>query len=109
LYKLGRLGAGLLAGVVGLLEFESEHSVTRTARREHEASAPITATSHVAAEVSVEPGLNDIRLAVLGIIVTIGLTVGFAVTDCWWVGLAAGIGSLSLVPSSVGRAPGTCS
>jgi hypothetical protein len=50
----------------------------------------------LSAEGSVERGLNDTRLAVLGIIVTIGLTVGFAVADTWWVGFVAGVGSFVL-------------
>ena len=41
-----------------------------------EGKAAVTAQATVSASVSVERGLNDIRLAVLGIVVTIGLTVG---------------------------------
>jgi hypothetical protein len=44
-------------------------------------------------KASVDRGLNEIRLAVLGIVVTIGLTVGFGVDSLWWVKLAAGAGS----------------
>jgi hypothetical protein len=49
----------------------------------HEGSASLIATSSVTAEATVERGLNDIRLAVLGIIVGVALTVGFGV-PCWW-------------------------
>jgi hypothetical protein len=45
----------------------------------------------------VERGLNDIRLAVLGILVTIGLTVGFGVASwySWW-GVLAGTVSFAV-------------
>jgi hypothetical protein len=50
----------------------------------------IVGASAVTAELSVERGLNDTRLAVLAILVGIGLTVGFGVPGPWWVGLVAG-------------------
>jgi hypothetical protein len=53
----------------------------------------VTATSTVTAKLSVDRGLNEMRLAVLGILVTIGLTVGFGVDGPWWSQLAAGGGS----------------
>jgi hypothetical protein len=41
---------------------------------------------------SVTRGLNELRLAVLGILVTIGLSVGFGLTSCaWWIRVAAGL------------------
>ncbi len=45
------------------------------------------------AEGSVERGLNEIRLAVLGIVVAIGLTVGIGFDATWWIGVLAGGGS----------------
>jgi hypothetical protein len=41
-------------------------------------------------------GLNELRLAVLGILVGIGLAVGFGVEASWWVQLVAGVGSFAL-------------
>jgi hypothetical protein len=60
----------------------------------YEKSGTIAARASVEASVSVERGLNDIRLAVLGIVVTIGLTVGIGFQATWWVGVVAGLGSL---------------
>lgn len=56
-------------------------------------ASTVTVTSSVNAEV--ERGLNDVRLAVLGILVSIGLTVGFGVggSICWRV--AAGVGAFA--------------
>lgn len=45
---------------------------------------------------TVERGLNDTRLAVLGILVAIGLTVGFGMQCAWWVRVVAGLGSFVL-------------
>lgn len=60
-------------------------------------SVNLAATVETGASVSVgmkvDRGLNDTRLAVLGIIVTIGLTVGFGIPGAWWVRLLAGTGS----------------
>jgi uncharacterized membrane protein YedE/YeeE len=50
----------------------------------------------VTGSVGVMRGLNEIRLAVLGIVVTIGLTVGFGVQCSWWVRTLAGLGSFVL-------------
>jgi hypothetical protein len=55
--------------------------------------AAIACTSAVEMEVSVKRGLNDTRLAVLGILVSIGLTVGFGVPEPAWAGVLAGGGS----------------
>lgn len=56
----------------------------------------IRGTSTLTATLSVDRGLNETRLAVLGILVTIGLTVGFGVGGPWWSKLAAGGGSFLL-------------
>jgi len=61
-----------------------------------EGEAAITGRTTVSATATVERGLNEIRLAVLGIIITIGLTVGLGVEGAWWVKLAAGAGSFVL-------------
>jgi hypothetical protein len=64
--------------------------------RGFESSAAIQATLTVSTEASVERGLNELRLAVLGILVTIGLTVGIGFDSAWWVGVLAGLGSFVL-------------
>jgi hypothetical protein len=57
-------------------------------------AASLTATTGMEVSAEVKRGLNDIRLAVLGILVTIGLTVGFGISVwCGWWGVLAGIGS----------------
>jgi hypothetical protein len=40
--------------------------------------------------------VNETRLAVLGIVVTIGLTVGIGFDATWWIGVLAGGGSFLL-------------
>ena len=50
-------------------------------------------TVSASAEGSVERGLNETRLAVLGIVVMIGLTVGIGFDATWWIGVLAGGGS----------------
>lgn len=62
----------------------------------YEKSAAITAGSSVSAEITVERGLNELRLAVLGIVVTIGLTVGLGVEAAWWIRVLSGVGSFLL-------------
>jgi hypothetical protein len=47
-------------------------------------------------ETRVTRGINELRLAVLGILVTIGLTAGIAFDSAWWVGVVAGAGSFAL-------------
>jgi uncharacterized membrane protein YedE/YeeE len=64
--------------------------------RTHEVEATFTARASVSATASVERGLNELRLAVLGILVGIGLTVGFGVQGAWWVRTAAGAGAFAL-------------
>jgi hypothetical protein len=56
----------------------------------------MTATVHPTASAiaSVERGLNEIRLAVLGILVTVGLAAA-AIPDAWLTQLAAGIRSFA--------------
>ena len=55
--------------------------------------AALTATADLSATASVDRGLNDIRLALLGILVTIGLTVGFGVSASAPIRFGAGAGS----------------
>jgi uncharacterized membrane protein YedE/YeeE len=62
--------------------------------RTHEGAAGIVATSSVSATLTVDRGLNDTRLAVLGIIVGIGLTIGFGVPGPWWVRFASGLAAI---------------
>jgi hypothetical protein len=66
-------------------------SLTRT----HEGSATLGARVSISAEGTVERGLNEIRLAVLGILVGIGLAVGFGVPGPWQAQLVAGLGSFA--------------
>jgi hypothetical protein len=49
----------------------------------------------------VERALNDIRLAVLGILVTIGLSVGFGVPGPWWCQILAGVGAVAVVCAAI--------
>jgi hypothetical protein len=56
----------------------------------------VEARSSLSVKLDVARGLNEIRLAVLGIVVAIGLTVGFGVQSSWWVRLLAGVGSFGL-------------
>jgi hypothetical protein len=61
-----------------------------------EPAGGIQARAAVSAELSVERGLNGMRLAVLGILVTIGLTVGFGVQSVWWVRGLAGLSAFAV-------------
>jgi hypothetical protein len=47
-------------------------------------------------ETRVTRGINELRLAVVGILVTIGLTVGIGFDSAWWIGVLAGAGSFLL-------------
>jgi hypothetical protein len=72
--------------------------------------ASLTAAVRVeVAPIRAEVGraFNETRLAVLGIIVPIGLTVGFGVSGPWWVRVAAGVGSVLIFGGliRVGRQP----
>jgi hypothetical protein len=62
-------------------------------------SAAIRATATLTGPV--ERGLDEIRLGVLGIVVTIGLTVGFGADASWWVGVLAGAGSFGLALGAI--------
>ena len=64
--------------------------------RTHEASVSSTITVSDSVEATVERGLNEIRLAVLGILVSICLAVGFGVPGPWQAKLVAGLGSFAL-------------
>jgi hypothetical protein len=56
---------------------------------EKEMTAHVTARASV--ETSVVRGLTELRLAVLGIVLTIGLSVGFGVPSTWPIRVAAGV------------------
>jgi hypothetical protein len=43
---------------------------------------------------TIERGLNELRLAVLGILAGIGISVAFGVGGDWWRELAAGVGAV---------------
>ena len=64
--------------------------------RTHEMTASVTARASISAAGDVERGLNDIRLAVLGILVGIALTVGFGVPVWWPLRVVAGLASFAL-------------
>jgi hypothetical protein len=57
-------------------------------------TAGVTVSASV--EGQVERSLNDTRLAVLGILVTIALAVGFGVSASWPIKLAAAVGAFLL-------------
>lgn len=59
--------------------------------RNIEGAAHLSARGTLSAEGTVERVLSGTRLAVLGILVTIGLTVGFGVRAAWWVGVPSGV------------------
>jgi uncharacterized membrane protein YagU involved in acid resistance len=46
-------------------------------------------------QVVVERGVNEMRVALLAILVTIALTVGFGVDASWWAQLAIGAGAFA--------------
>jgi hypothetical protein len=66
------------------------------ATHKQELAATVTGRAVVSGTATVVRGLNELRLAVLGILVGIGLAVGFGVEGRWWVQLVAGIGSFVL-------------
>lgn len=74
-------------------------------RREHFVSVHSEIRLESSVEAEVERGLNDTRLAVLGILVgiglTVGLAVGFGVSSLAW-GFLAGIGSFVLACVAIG-------
>lgn len=59
----------------------------------HEVAMTAGVKVSASAEASVERGLNELRLAVLGILVGIGLAVGFGVSAWWPARVAAGFGA----------------
>jgi len=59
--------------------------------------AAIVSTSAVTMEPSVVYGLNGIRLCVLGILISIGLKVGFDVPGSIWIGPLAAAASIAIV------------
>jgi hypothetical protein len=61
----------------------------------------INATSTMNGELSVDRGLNELRLAVLGILVSIGLTVGFGTHGAWYIRLVYGIASFVAAASLI--------
>ena len=69
-------------------------SVSEPVTHEKELTATVKATASVAGGVTVVRGLNDFRLAVLGILVTVGLAAA-AIPDAWSTQLAAGLGSFA--------------
>jgi hypothetical protein len=60
----------------------------------HEVEANVTVGIHASAEASVRRGLNEVRLAVLGILVAISLGAA-ALAPGWW-RLVAGVGTFAL-------------
>lgn len=63
----------------------------------------VTVTGSIKTEV--ERGLNDVRLAVLGILVGIGLTVAFGVGGPLWLRFLAGIVAFAVASFLIGWAP----
>jgi hypothetical protein len=78
-----------LAGVSKSESGESGEPVT------HEGKASLNLGFGGSASATVERGLNDIRLAVLGVLVTIGLTVGFGVSGPLWQRVAWGVAAFA--------------
>ena len=48
------------------------------------------------ADATVERVLSEVRLALFGILLSIGLSVGFGVPGSWWVGVASGVAAVVL-------------
>ena len=63
---------------------------------EKEMTATVGTTASLSGPAAVERGLNELRLAVLGILAGIGLSVGFGVEARWWIQLLAGIASFTV-------------
>jgi hypothetical protein len=61
----------------------------------HKKELTARATASASLTTSVERGLNELRLAVLGILVAIGLAIGFGVPGGWPIKLAAGLGAFA--------------
>jgi hypothetical protein len=62
----------------------------------HEASSTLTLGVQTSASGVVKRGLNEMRLAVLGILVSISLAVGFGISGPWQAKLLAGLGSFAV-------------
>lgn len=60
-----------------------------------EVEATVAAQANVSAAGSVERGLNDVRLAVLGILVGIALSVGFGVQQPWPFAIGAAVATFA--------------
>lgn len=58
-----------------------------------ELSAQVVGRATITAKESVTRGLNETRLAVLGILVGIALTVGFGIPGSAWIRIAGGVAS----------------
>ena len=61
----------------------------------YEDSGTAPGESSISASETVERGLNELRLAALGILVAIALAVGFAIEARWWIRLLAGIAAFA--------------
>ena len=57
----------------------------------HEKAMTARVTASASGQATVERGLTELRLAVLGIVITIALSVGFGLPTSWPVRLAGGI------------------
>ncbi len=74
-----------------------------------EMTAGVHAGATVEGGLTIERGLNDLRVAVLGILVRVGLAAA-AIPDAWWTQLVAGsAASRSLGSSSAGGGAATTS
>jgi hypothetical protein len=60
-----------------------------------ELAATVTGRAVVSGTATVVRGLNELGLAVLGILVGIALSVAFGVDGPWWAQLLAGVGSFA--------------
>lgn len=86
--------AGLVASTTDFLRMADEPERREPVTYEQELTATVGTKADIA--VTVVRGLNELRLAVLGILVGIGLAVGFGVEGGWWVQLVAGADSFVL-------------
>jgi len=68
----------------------------------HQASASLKLDVNISTAAQVERALNEIRLAVLGVLVGIGLTVFFGVSGPWWERAAWGLASVGVAGFLIG-------